>query len=721
MAQSDLNLIDFWLIVRKRKAIILFTMGLVSLFTAIMPYLVGPDPTFKTSARVRYERSTTATGLLQETVSVSEGSDIATQAEVIRSFSVMKRVAKQLGLIAQNLDEPTMEKAIDEKSVQQSPEFLTIIYGLQGKIEAAQEGTTNIIKITATADDPKKAERYATLTAEAYREENIYNRNRQVIEARRFVEGQLQALEISLREAEQALTSFKEQEGQVFVTEEAREALIQYQQLEAQQEKLLRVKKEVLNQLESLKKVGAIGTTSNRVYSDEVEALISTLNRRMVDLTQERNNLLINYTPEHALVKELDRKVKNVKEEMIRELEGKLGTFSERERAIQESIVRYKDRYLSLPQAAIRLSRLEREVLVNSNLYAALKSKHQEFMIKGAERIEEVSIIEPAVEPTRPINAPNLPVNAFVGLLMGALVGLVAAFLKESLDTSIGTIEEVEAYLKVPVLGVIPRVDRKEIERDIQQEFKEKLSPATMDLYCHLVSLFDPQSPLAEGYRSLRTVIEFSGLAQGRKVIAFVSAGAQEGKSTSAVNLAISLAQDGKRVLLVDADLRKPILHERLGLEQAPGLSEVLLGAVPYTEAIRTVTDLILGELGVDTVINAPGLDNLNILTSGRKPENPAEFMNSSRLKELIETVKAEYDVTIFDCPPILPVTDGVTLGSKVDGVVIVYQVGKVGRNALKRAKALLENANATVLGIVLSNVSAELTPDYAPYGARYK
>lgn len=143
------------------------------------------------------------------------------------------------------------------------------------------------------------------------------------------------------------------------------------------------------NQLESLRKVGAIGTTPNRIYSDEVEALISTLNKRMVDLTQERNNLLINYTPEHALVKELDRKVKNVKEEMIRELEGKLGTFSERERAIQESIVRYKDRYLSLPQAAVRLARLERDVLVNSNLYAALKSKHQEFMIKGRSRLKK--------------------------------------------------------------------------------------------------------------------------------------------------------------------------------------------------------------------------------------------------------------------------------------------------------------------------------------------
>lgn len=366
MAQYDLNLIDFWLIARRRRGIIIFTTLLVTVFTGIMPLLVGPEPIYKASSRVRYERSTTASGLLQESVSVSEGSDIATQAEVIRSFTVMERVAKRLGLIAQNLDEQAIDQTLDEKSVRQSPEFLSVIYGLQAQIEATQEGGTNIIKITATTGDPKKAERVATLTAEAYREENIYNRNRQVIEARRFVEGQLQTLGTSLRESEQALTAFKEQEGQVFVTEEAKEALIQYQRLEADQEKLQRVKKEVGAQLEGLKKTGTVETAPSRVYSDEVEALISTLNKRMVDLTQDRNNLLINYTPEHALVKELDRKIKNVREEMIRELEAKFGTFDERERAIKESIGRYKERYLSLPQAAIQLARLERDVLVTT-------------------------------------------------------------------------------------------------------------------------------------------------------------------------------------------------------------------------------------------------------------------------------------------------------------------------------------------------------------------
>lgn len=713
MAQYDLNLFDFWLIIRRRRATIFFTIVLVATLTVIIPSLFGPEPIYKASSRIRYQRSTTVTGLLQERVVISEGNDLATQAELIRSFPVIERVAKALGLI---------DKTVVSKFIHQSPDLLAIIYEIQGQIEAAQEGPTNIINITATTGDPNLAERYATLTAEAYRDENIFNLNRQVLEAKQFVEEQLKALEDSLHESERALREFKEQEGQVFVTEEAKQALDQYHKLEAELEKLQRVKLEVAIQLESLRKSASLPNHARtRVYSDEVEALISTLNKRMVDLLQERDNLLINYTPKHASVRELDRKIQNVRDEMIRELEAKIGTFSERQRAIGESITRYRERYLGLPQAAIELARLERDVTVNSNLYSTLKAKHQEFMIRGAEQIEEVTIIEPAIVPGGPINATNFPVNAFLGLLMGTMVGLVTAFLKESFDTSIGTIEEVEAYLKVPVLGVIPRVDRKEVEQSIQSGFKEPLDHETMDLYFHLVSLFDRKSPLAEGYRSLRTNIQFAGGAQGLKVLVFVSAAAMEGKTTTAVNLAIALAQDGKRVLLVDGDLRKPTVHARLGLPQSPGLSDVLLGTVPHSEAIRTVTDLMLGKLGVDQVINTPGIDNLNIMPSGMHTSNPSECLNSPRVKELIDALKSEYEMIIFDCPPILPVTDGVTLGSKVDGVVMVYQVGKVGRSALKRAKSLLENARATLVGVVLSNVSAEVTPDYEMYRYSYK
>jgi len=713
MVQQELNLFDFWLIVRRRRQIVLFAIVLVATLTVTIPYFFGPEPVYKSISRVRYQRSTTVTGLLQERVNYFEGNELETQAEVATSFPVMERVAKALGRI---------DKTAPSQLVRSSPELLAICYEIQGHLEAVQEGTTNIIKITATAADPQLAERYATLTAEAYREENIHNLNRQVLDAKQFVEEQLAALQRSLNESEEALRAFKEQEGQVFVTEEARQALDQYQKLEVEVERIQRVKLEVAIQLESLKNNSALpGEGHTRVYSDEVEALISSLNKRMVDLMQERGNLLINYTPKHALVRELDRKIHNVKDEIIRELEAKLGTFSDRQRALQESISRYRERYLSLPEAAVQLARLERDVSVNANLYASLKAKHQEFMIRGAEQIEEVTIIAPGVVPSRPTNAPNFPLNAFLGLLMGVMVGLVTAFLQESFDTSIGTIEEVEAYLKVPVLGVIPRVDRKEIEQAIQTGFKETLDRETLDLYFHLLSLFDRKSQAAEGYRSLRTNLQFAGGSQGLKAISFVSAAALEGKTTTVVNLAITLAQDGKRILLIDADLRKPRVHSRLGLPQSPGLSEVLIGTNQYPEVIRTVTDLMLGKLGVDQVVNTPGIDNLNIITSGTLASNPSEFLNSPQLKELIETWKLEYDMIIFDCPPVLPVADAVTLGARVDGVVMVYQVGRVGRRALRRTKSLLTNARANLVGVVLSNVSPEVAPEYYGYASKYQ
>jgi capsular exopolysaccharide synthesis family protein len=129
----------------------------------------------------------------------------------------------------------------------------------------------------------------------------------------------------------------------------------------------------------------------------------------------------------------------------------------------------------------------------------------------------------------------------------------------------------------------------------------------------------------------------------------------------------------------------------------------------------------MLGSLGVDRVINTPGLDNLNVLTSGIVPPNPAEFLNSSRVATFVAEMRAEYDVVLFDTPPILPIADAVMLGSRVDGAVLVYQVGRIGRNALKRAKFLLDHAQARVLGVVLTNVRAEITPEYGYYRYEYR
>jgi capsular exopolysaccharide synthesis family protein len=590
-------------------------------------------------------------------------------------------------------------------------------------VKTTQEGTTNIIRIVVTSDTPDLAQKIANYAAEAYRQYNIDTRNRQMRETRHFVEEQLAELEAKVRRADQNLREFKEQEGQVFLDDEAKKSLEQYTELEADYNYLLREKDEALKGLQILKAaVTPRKGKMDRIFTEDNTQIIYAMNQKLQNYLEERDTLTINYTTEHRLVKELDEKIANLKAEMVRELEAKIKNIGERESKLKEQIARYRERYLTFPKKAIELARLERDSRVNNELYSTLKVRHQEVLVKSAEgRIEEVTIIEPAALPTVPVNAPNTQLNMIVGSLMGLFLGIVLAFMRESFDTSIGTIEGVEEFLKVPVLGVIPQFDEKEVLEAAAKELPADTSPETLDLFSKLVTLYDPKSVLAEAFRSLRTNVLFAGMDRHVKTLIFTSAGLGEGKSTVVVNLAIALAQDGKRILLVDSDLRKPIIAPRLGLPREPGLSEVLVGGAAWRDVVRTVTDLMLGTLGVDSVMNTPGLDNLNVLTSGAIPPNPAEFLNSNRLKDLILEMREEYDFVLFDTPPILPISDAVTVGSRADGAILVYQVGRVGRNALKRAKFLLEHAQAVVLGTVLTNVRPEVTPEYAYYRYEYR
>lgn len=710
MAQYELNVLDYWLIVKKRKGTILLSMGLVIAFTLALTQYLKPAPIYEASARVKFERSSTFASLLLESLAAQGSTDLNTEIEVIRSFPVVERVAKELGIV----------KPPASETEARSSQYLGTIYGLQQTIKTAIEGASNIIRISTTANTGEMAQRLANAVAEAYRAENIRARNKTVSESRRFVEEQLAAHEAALKRAEEALREFKEREGQVFLNEEAKAALESFTKLEAEYDRILRIRDETTKQIDTLLKPGS-GRPTERIFTDEPTALLSILNSRLTDFLQERDNLLINYTPQHLLVRELDRKIRNVKDEMIRELESKLRSLDGREAALRQQIDTYRKRYFDFPKAAIELTRLERDVTVNAELYAKLKVKHQELLIKNSERIEEVSIIEPAILPAEPINQPNNQMNFIVAVMLGGFLGVVLAFARESFDTSIGTIEGVEEFLQVPVLGVIPRFNEKEQLEAAAVELPPDTKPETVALFSKLVCLYDEKSVISEGFRSLRTNIQFASTERQAKTFLFTSAGLGEGKTTTIVNLALTIAQDGKRVLLVDADLRRPFVHARLGLERTPGLADVLVGGLPWREAVRTVTDLMIGLLGVDRVVNTPGIDLLNVLTSGNIPHNPAEFLNSPRFAEMIKEMREEYDVILFDTPPILPIADAVLMSAKVDGVILVYQVGRIGRSALKRAKFLVDHAQGKVVGTVLTNVRAEITPEYGYYRYEYR
>lgn len=380
-----------------------------------------------------------------------------------------------------------------------------------------------------------------------------------------------------------------------------------------------------------------------------------------------------------------------------------------------EEMRKFIEKQLRMTEIKLADAEQALEVKINEEAYIMLNKKYKEALITEAEKIELVSIVNPAIEPTSPMG-PGRRLNMIVGGIVGLLLGFAFAFIRENLDTSIGRIEEVESYLKTPVLGIIPHITAGEEKRRFlgsrALHGAEKVSLLRKQLVAH----FHPKSSVAEAYRSLQTNTEFARLTKKGNTLLFTSTGPQEGKTITAANYAVALAQTNKRVLLIEADLRRPLIHKIFGLKKEPGLTEVLLGSLSWEEAVRKMTDIIMGEMGLEEILKTPGMENLTVLTSGALPPNPVEVLNSPEMTNLIEELKTRFDILVFDCPPVLPVADALILGSKAEGTILVYRAGRTGRGALRRTKTLLEGAKANLLGLVLNDIKATEIEPGSPY-----
>lgn len=733
--QYELNLRDYWHVVRKQRWTVIWTIILVALSSLVLSELLRPAPLYEATASVKYDRSSNLTGLFLETMSYSYTDDIASQTEVIRSYPVVAAAAKAVGLIP-------AETSIEE--IRHRPGLLKTVLDLQHRVKAEREGNTNVIKISVSAKDAAQAERLANAVVDAYKEENSRNRNRQVEEGKRFIETQLTVVKDKLVQSELDLENFKKTEGVVQIGDQARVALAELTRTEDEATKVGQTLREISEQTSELRRGNAIGkaTESTRIFTEQAAAQVFMLNTRLMDLQQERDTLLISYYPEHPSVKEIEDKIQVVRQQMLHELDAKRQTYEARRDQLTAHLAALKQQYFGVPEKALRLARLEREVKVNTDIYSLLQTKHQEALIRGAQKIIEVTQLQPAFASPLPVNVPNTLLNLLIGSVIGCLLGLIIAFAQESFDTSLGTIEDVESFLGLPVLGVLPHADDDMMKqstlaahrgggwsgsparlfgwfgRGPRSRFAERVSrgrsPADLSL------LYTPKSALAESYRSLRTNLLFTSLGKPLQVLQLTSVGIGEGKTSVIVNLAVSMAQAGKRVLVVDADLRRPAVHQVFGIDKSPGLTELLLGTKTVQQVCRSLPDLLMGRFQVGEIMRSSGIDNLNIVTSGFLPPNPSECLNSARLDEIMREFRQQYDLILIDTPPILPVADSIIIGRKADGTLLVYEVGDIPRVALRRAKLVLEQAQVKVLGIVLNNMRAEISLDQYHFDYHY-
>jgi tyrosine-protein kinase Etk/Wzc len=514
-----------------------------------------------------------------------------------------------------------------------------------------QEGT-NIINILVSSDNARESARVANAFAHSYRDYNIREKNKKTFETKEFIEEQLRLTSNRLRLAENELQAFKQSYGLISLDAQTQNTLNRLFAVETEYEKMKIDIAEVNSQLQMIQanKISTSGELKGSFFAAAPNSPVFGLKTKLSELLLKRLTLLINFTARHPRVNEIDNQIQAVLHETKKELQALLNSYKTREKNLSKRIYQLRRENLSLPEKGLLLVRLQRDVELQESLYTQLKEKYQETLIQESGKVEEVTILKPAVPPGEPFNIPSKLMIVVTGIVMGLIIGIVFAFLGEVFDTSMGTIEDVEELLNVSVLGVIPQLD---------DEIKGKPRPdgkdSKKDRARYLVTHYEPKSMGAEAFRALRTNLQFLRLEMKGKLFLITSSFVKEGKTLNAVNLALSVAQAGNKVLLVDADLRKPVVHKIFGLSREPGITDYVLGNYHWQEVTNTISDVMLGDFGIDDILKTPGMDNINVVTAGTKPPNPSEILSSSRFKEFLAEANKVYDFVFVDSPPLIP------------------------------------------------------------------
>lgn len=434
----------------------------------------------------------------------------------------------------------------------------------------------------------------------------------------------------------------------------------------------------------------------------QADKSVQRLRDKISDLEEKKSALLRTYTEEWPGVKTIDDQIAQVKSdlerkprEIITSLKIQYETALNTEQKVKADYVHERAAATAQGEAAIDIGSLTQQIDTNKQLYNTLFQRQKELEISTVDSSNSVTIATPARLPKSPIG-PARSRNIVVAFLLSMGIGIGLAFLLDYLDDTLKSVEDVDRYIHLPTLALIPAL------RSERALLKSK-SPASTDVKesTALALIEDVRSPVTEAYRHLRTSLLLSSAGQPPKTILVTSSQPSEGKTTTAVNTAVMLAQTGAEVLIMDCDLRRPRVHSHFNLSNSQG-----------------VTNYISGETNAESLLQTyDKLPNLKIMTSGPVPPNPAELLGSDEMRKLLHTMSERFTHIVVDSPPAISFTDASILSTIVDGVMLVVHGGKSSRAIVRRAKQQLLDVGAHIYGIVLNNVKLEGSANYYYYG----
>ena len=429
--------------------------------------------------------------------------------------------------------------------------------------------------------------------------------------------------------------------------------------------------------------------------------------KELEDLKQKRAELLVTYTPEWPDVKKVDEQIKPVEAalakapaEVIAGMKARYEDALNKENMLRTSFNQQAGENASQNQAMIQMNVIKQKLATDQQYYNTLLQRQRELQITNNDRPNNVTVATYSRVPRVPVG-PQRMRNVMIALLLSLSAGIGLAFLLDYLDDTVKTVDDVDRYIHVPALALIPamRTERSRLKGKVAAGGPED-NAATA-----LAVISDVRSPIAEAYRHLRTSLLLSSAGQPPKTVLVTSSQPSEGKTTTAANIATTLAQTGAEVLIVDCDLRRPRVHVHFSVPNLQG-----------------VTNYLSGESDLDALFQSfDKLPNLKVLPSGPVPPNPAELLGSDEMRKLLNLLSERFTHIIIDSPPAISFTDASILSTMVDGVMLVVHGGRSSRAVVRRAKQQLVDVGANIFGIVLNNIKAESQDYYyAGYYSHY-
>lgn len=727
--EDKIDLREYWRRVRKHKWLVLSIVTIVTTLVAVQMYRTKPWYTATTVIEIGKENPMV---LKSGDVTLNDDSDpqylvnINTKKLALDNPELYEKVARD-----QKLDEnPKVVETLRKKTVlsylnfagddagsgggdpvpegdearEESRRIAPFASYVRKSVLVEQVKNTRALRISYTDEDPVLASEVTNSIARLFMERNFSNQTERFTNSAEWLDSSTRELKAKVQIAEEALAAYT-RDNQIYATDSGSESSsptlttakltqLHDQFIRTQTDRML--KKSLYDQV-----VAGRITELPEAFSD---SKITDFQKKLAELQTLAAELKVKFGPSNPKMIEVRNQIEVLNEKIDanrRSLEAKLRADYERavkdEQMLTGALNAAKASAVNENQASIKYNILKQDVETARGLYTDFLQKTNQAKAQVAEQNNNVKVIQPAQIPNSPVG-PRRMMTIIAGFVLSLIAGIGLAFFLEYLNDTIKSLEDVERYVQLPLLGVIPiltagtpkflrgnklprQIEAAEDGSQLGLEIKQNQAQMT------LLANLDGHSLAGEAYRGLRTSLLLSAAGTPPKLILVTSGQASEGKTTTAVNTAISLAQLGSRVLIIDCDLRRPSVHKRFEISSANG-----------------VTNFLSSDTGINSLIQELSIPNLSVMPAGPIPPNPAELLSSKRMKELLDILSKSYDHVIVDSPPIVNVSDPIILSTMVDGTILVVHGGKTTRGVAQRARHELTNVRAKVFGVVLNN-----------------